>query len=166
MNKIKKDLELGLVSTAIFALLVFWIVPTYIVVPSYHTSNQLSPAAYPTWICTLGLCISLFMTINSFRLYYREAKKGKETKKEPMNVSDFFSLIMAFILLLGFYFTIEILGMFVGCFLLYTGFAILCGEKNWKRLIVVNSILMIIMYGFFVKIAAVPVPLGILSGIL
>lgn len=163
MNKVKKDLEISIVATTFFVLLIFWIIPNYVVVPQVHTEGQLSPAAYPTWICVTGLFISIIMTINALRAKLKETTKTKEL---PFKISNYYSLFTAFLSLFLFYFTLEIIGMFLGCFILYAIFAILCGERSWKRLIISDIILMIIMYVFFVKIAAVPIPTGILSSIL
>ncbi len=168
MSDIKKDLELSLVLTFFFALLVFWLVPTYVDVPS-QTGGQLSPAAYPMWISVTGLSISVLMTINAFYTFFQERKTTPKTKKLPFDISDlsgYFTLLMAFVALFVFYFTMEILGMVAGGFILYIAFAILAGEKNWKRLFIVNTVLMVCMYGFFVKVAGVPIPLGILRNLL
>jgi len=169
MNTAKADLQLGLILTAFFALLVFWLVPAGIVVPQTHDSGQLSPAAYPTWISMTGLCVSLMLTLSSFMKIRRKTKKTNKTteKKEKIfKFSDYTVVLLAFFSLFVFYFLMETLGMMLGGFILYAIFAVFCGEKNWKRLFISDTILMMIMYAFFIKVAAVPIPLGILQNIL
>lgn len=50
--------------------------------------------------------------------------------------------------------------MIAGSFILYAVFAALSGERRWGRLFLVDICLCGLLYLFFVKIAALPVPLG------
>ena len=83
-----------------------------------------------------------------------------------MCIRDRMHTLLAFGLLFLFYFFIDDVGMVLGSFILYAAFARLCGERNWLRLLLTDCILTAALYVFFVRIAAVPVPLGILQSFL
>lgn len=167
MNDIKKDLQLGILLSIFFLLVLYVFIPNGITIPQSHDPGQLSPASYPTWIATMGLCISLLLTFSSGAKFLK-AKKCEE-KVNIIKSKDFLQslrFISAFVLLFAFYFFLESIGMIIGSFILYAFFAYLCGERNWIRLITIDTILIIVMYLFFVKIAYIPIPLGILEYVL
>lgn len=170
MHAVRKDLTLGLTLSIFFCLVYFALIPMGIEVPHSHDPGQLSPAAYPSWIAMAGLCASLLLTANAAWKYLRlrrlAASAMKKTATPATASGDRLHALSAYGLLFLFYFSIDEVGMVLGGFILYAAFALLCGERNWPRLLLVDCILIAALYVFFVRIAAVPVPLGILQSLL
>ena len=172
MHAVRKDLTLGLTLSFFFCLVYFVLIPMGIEVPHSHDPGQLSPAAYPSWIAMAGLCASLLLTANAAWKYLRlrrlAASATKKTAKPATAAAsgDRLHALCAYGLLFLFYFFIDEVGMVLGGFILYAAFALLCGERNWPRLLLVDCTLIAALYVFFVRIAAVPVPLGILQSLL
>lgn len=166
MNEVKNDLYLGLFLTVLFAIVVWGLIPFGIDTPQSHDPGQLPPAAYPTWISVTGLCASLLITFNALVRLLKKTNLANSEKQKPFTVAEYFAPFFAFLSLFIFYFFINEIGMLLGAFVLYAVFAILCGERKWTRLLIVDSILVVVMYLFFVKIATVPIPLGVLANIL
>ena len=167
---VRQDLILGLTLTAFFCMVYFVLIPLGIEVPHSHDPGQLSPAAYPSWIALAGLGASLLLTANTIlkhlRLRRAAAPPASQDKAGPRSWGALLHTLLAFGLLFLFYFFIDDVGMVLGSFILYAAFARLCGERNWLRLLLTDCILTAALYVFFVRIAAVPVPLGILQSFL
>jgi hypothetical protein len=60
----------------------------------------------------------------------------------------------------------EFLGILLSGIVLYAMYAIFCGERNFTRAILGAISCILVLYYFFVKIASVPLPLGIMENIL
>ncbi len=163
MHEALKDLNLGLTLTALFLLVYFIAIPTGIVIPTSHDPGQLSPAAYPTWVTVIGVCSSLALTLKAAFTCLRLKRGGAGSERKAGHFRKHLHAGLAYTLLFLFYFFLEEVGMVAGCFVLYAVFAIFCGERNWLRLLLIDCALTAALYLFFVRIASVPVPLGILK---
>lgn len=88
--------------------------------------------------------------------------RGTTAPESTANVplKSVFRVGLGFALLLLFWIFIQEIGMLLGSFLLYALYAVLSGERNWTRLLLVDACLCGLLYFFFVKLAALPVPLG------
>lgn len=169
MQNARNDLILGCVLSLVFTLVCFVLIPIGIDVPKSHDPGQLSPAAYPSWIAFAGLGASLLLAASAaLRCIKLNAltPRANSTVKCTARLAGMGPGAAGFALLLAFYLSLDYVGMTLGCFLLYAAFATLCGERNWLRLVIVDCILSTALYFFFVRIASVPVPQGILESFL
>lgn len=174
MVAIKKDIGFGLLFSIIFAIVLWVLIPFGIENPMSHDPNQLTPSSYPTWIATAGFILSVLILINSgYKFYSKKNMASEESQTDTEELESKEEFLMkalrmgtAFLALFALYYFINEIGMVIGCFILYIIVALLCGERNYIRLLTVNTILITLMYLFFVRVAAVSIPLGLLTGIL
>lgn len=155
MDNPRNDTLLGLFLSAFFAFVLFVLIPKGVDVPTVYDPGQLPPSAYPTWIATAALALSLLLTFLSLR---RARSASPQAARFPWGAA--LRIGSGFVLLLIFWLFIQEIGMILGSFLLYALFAALSGERRWARLILVDVCLCCLLYVFFVKLAALPVPLG------
>lgn len=158
MDNPRNDALLGLFLAACSALVLFVLIPGGVDSPTVYDPGQLPPAAYPTWIATAALCLSVLLALVSFARARRLPAGAARRAAFPWGSA--LRLAAAFGLLLLFWAFIEDIGMIAGSFILYAAFAALSGERRWGRLFLVDVCLCGLLYLFFVKIAALPVPLG------
>lgn len=156
MDNPRNDALLGLFLSIFFAFVLFVMIPKGIDVPTVHDQGQLSPSAYPLWIATVAFSLSLLLTFVS--LFRARLSSRQMVRHVPWDVV--FRVGAGFALLMLFGVFSQEIGMILGSFLLYACYAGLSGERNWTRLILVDVCLCCLLYFFFVKLAAIPVPLG------
>lgn len=156
MDNPRNDALLGLFLSTFFAFVLFVMIPKGIDVPTVHDPGQLSPSAYPLWIATVAFSLSLLLTFVS--LFRARLSSRQMVRHVPWDVV--FRVGAGFALLMLFGVFSQEIGMILGSFLLYAFYAGLSGERNWTRLILVDVCLCCLLYFFFVKLAALPVPLG------
>jgi hypothetical protein len=157
MDNPRNDALLGLFLSVCFAFVLFVMIPQGVDIPTEYDPGQLPPSAYPTWIAIAALILSLLLTgVSLCRM------RGTTTPESTANVplKSVFRVGLGFALLLLFWIFIHEIGMLLGSFLLYALYAVLSGERNWTRLLLVDACLCGLLYFFFVKLAALPVPLG------
>ena len=65
--------------------------------------------------------------------------------------------------MVGFFFIIPVLGIVVSAILVFFGFVFLLDGRLRTATLIVGTVLPILLYLFFVKIANVPLPLGVFS---
>lgn len=66
MDNPRNDALLGLFLSACFAFVLFVLIPGGVDSPTVYDPGQLPPAAYPTWIATAALCLSVLLALVSF----------------------------------------------------------------------------------------------------
>lgn len=159
----KTDILLGLVCMSVFALTLFVLIPLGVEEPLSHDPGQLSPASYPRWIACAGLVLSVLLSLQAF---WRGRTQVVSVPSKGLSVRIMAKNTLAFALLLLFYCSITSVGMIIGSFLLYVAFSLLAGERNMFRLLLVGTVLCGSMYVFFVRIATVPIPMGVLQNLL
>lgn len=159
MDNPRNDALLGLFLSAVFAFVLFVLIPGGVDSPQVYDPGQLPPSAYPTWIATAALLLSVLLCLTSFR----KALRASAATRRPLPWAPLLRVAAAFALLLLFWLFIDDIGMILGSFALYALCALLSGERRWARLVLVDTILCGLLYVFFVKVAALPVPLGPLT---
>lgn len=163
MDNPRNDALLGLFLSAFFAFVLFGLIPGGVDSPTVYDPGQLPPSAYPTWIATAALLLSALLALASLR---KAVRRRDADGKTPFPWRPALRLGLAWTLLLVFWLFIAEIGMLLGCFALYAVYAVLCGERKWARLILIDVCLCAVLYLFFVKIAALPVPLGPLQALI
>lgn len=164
MSDARSNLYLGLVLSAVFAIVLFVLIPVGIEVPHSHDPGQLPPTAYPRWVAGAAMFFSLVLAAQSLGNLSRRGDAPSNMPRVPR--AGFLRICIGFALLFLFAIFLKKIGMLLGGFILYACFAYLAGERNWLRMLLVDAALCGILYVFFVRIATVPIPMGPLRGIL
>lgn len=161
------DAILGALLSVGALFMLFVIVPISVQVPKSNKVLALSP---DFWI----KIILWFMLFLGVQILYQGLKTAKEllddeeietieeakARSHPMGHSILMVLI-AIANLFVYFFLIDWLGMVIASFVSVITFALLCGERRIKIILPIAVILPIGLYYFFLKVAHIPMPLGI-----
>lgn len=161
------DAILGATLSVGALFMLFVIVPISVQVPKSNKVLALSP---DFWI----KIILWFMLFLGVQLLYQGLKAAKElladeeieaieeakTHHHSMGRSVFMVLV-AITNLFVYFFLIDWLGMVIASVVSVITFALLCGERRIKIILPIAVILPIGLYYFFLKVAHIPMPLGI-----
>jgi len=161
------DAILGAILSVGALFMLFVIVPISVQIPKSNKVLALSP---DFWI----KIILWFMLFLGVQLLYQGLKTAKEllaeeeieaieeakTHHHPMGRSVLMVMI-AITNLFVYFFLIDWLGMVIASFISVITFALLCGERRIKIILPIAVILPIGLYYFFLKVAHIPMPLGI-----
>jgi len=161
------DAILGALLSVGSLFMLFVIVPISVQVPKSNKVLALSP---DFWIKII-LWFSLFLGV---QLLYQGLKKAKQsldddeieaiekakTHHHPIGRSVLL-VIVAIVNLFVYFFLIDWLGMVIASFISVITFALLCGERRIKIILPIAVILPVGLYYFFLKVAQIPMPLGI-----
>ncbi|MEZ5845554.1 MAG: tripartite tricarboxylate transporter TctB family protein [Geminicoccaceae bacterium] len=148
----RRDFVLGLAIAAFGAVLLLAIIPQAVVVPKGVRSAVLSPAFWPRAIAGFLILSGLLLAIQS-RL---RSEAGEVARHEGL----FLRLVAALVLLLAYYWAIRPLGMVVASMIAIMAFGLLGRARNIPVLAAAAVILPLLLYGFFVKVAGLPIPTG------
>jgi hypothetical protein len=177
----KKDLFAG-VFFSLLSLLFLFVVNKYgIDIPraNYQAgSAAVLPDFFPNMICWSTFFFSLglvFVSLIAMRSAQASDLSGapEEVKAEDLEPGEKVSKAktvafrmagMGTMFLL--YYVVDFLGIVIAGFLFYLLYAGFTGERRPLRALVGATVTTVILYYFFVKVAAVPMPLGRLSEIL
>lgn len=161
------DAILGAILSIGALFMLFVIVPISVQVPKSNKVLALSP---DFWIKII-LWFTLFLGV---QLLYQGLKTAKEllTEDEIGAIEEakthhhtmgrsVFMVLVAIINLFVYFFLIDWLGMVIASVISVVTFALLCGERRIKIILPIAVILPIGLYYFFLKVAHIPMPLGI-----
>lgn len=161
-----KDIFLGSLLTGGFCLVVWILIPVAVPVPKSIKVAALSPDFWPK-IIAAGLAIMGLVLIaqGAIRLVRERAETIEKTMTEAAPAAGRRSVFMRtagiMVGLLVYYKIVEPLGIVVSSILAIIVFALLYGERRLKMLIPIAVLLPIGLYYFFVKVANIPMPLGL-----
>ena len=65
--------------------------------------------------------------------------------------------------LIVYFFLIDWIGIVAASVMAIIGFVLLCGERRWKIFLPLATLLPVALYYFFLKVASIPMPLGIFN---
>lgn len=168
MARLQKDIYLGVGLAAVFAVILLFVIPKAIVVPSNIKILSLRPDFWPMALCVTIIVFSLsLVVITCFE--NRNAERSPE-KPEPYSKKTihFGPAITKPLIVIGgllaYYYAVEPFGIILSSILALFGLAVLYGERKFTTLIPLAILLPIILYFFFSKVANVPLPTGFLFG--
>jgi hypothetical protein len=133
-----------------------------------------APDFFPNMICWLAFVCSLGLaTQGAMALWRAAASKPTETptveadpeEKDAAKIA-LIARITGMILLFVMYYMTNRFGIIIAGFFFYLAYAFLTGERRPVRALLGASIITVILFYFFVRIALVPVPLGPLEDFL
>ena len=177
----RKDLFAGLFFSLLSLLFLFVVNKYGIDIPTANYqagSAAVLPDFFPNMICwgifffSLGLVL---VSVTAMRAAQASDLSGalgevKAEEQEPGEKASRAKIVAFRIAGMGtmflLYYVVDFLGIVVAGFFFYLLYAGFTGERRPLRALVGAAVTTLILYYFFVKVAAVPMPLGLLSEIL
>lgn len=163
------DAILGTVLTVGALSMLFVIIPIGVTVPKSNKVLAMSPDFWIKIIVWFALFLGVYLIFQGLRTAKEElsedeiaAIEEKQTHHHPMGRSVLMVLIAIANLFL-YYFLIEWFGMVLASSISMVTFALLCGERRIKIIAPLAALLPVALYYFFLKVASIPMPLGIFS---
>ncbi|MCP5366106.1 MAG: tripartite tricarboxylate transporter TctB family protein [Hyphomicrobiales bacterium] len=156
-----QDVVLGAFLTLSAILFITVLIPDGVHVPEGNSIPSLSPDFWIKIIiwCMLGIGLALmFHGIRAARLFI--AVDEGDTGTLPL-AHAFIKVVVSVVLLFVYWDMIEIIGMPLASMVAVVVFTMLCGERRWKVFLPLAVILPTVLYYFFLKVAHIPMPLGI-----
>lgn len=163
------DAMLGTVLVIISSLLLSVIIPMSVMVPKSNTVLALAPDFWIKIIVWSTLALGVFILVQGWYRARHELSRDEmaEIEAEAMHAHDTGRAVLgagtAVIGLFFYYFLIQWVGMIVASILAIIGFVLLCGERRLKIAVPLAVLLPVGLYYFFLKVAGIPMPLGIFS---
>ncbi|MEM6985780.1 MAG: tripartite tricarboxylate transporter TctB family protein [Pseudomonadota bacterium] len=156
MNRLQdRDFISGVCMVCFGALLLAVLIPNGVDEPRRVRFAALSPSYYPrivSWtLLIVGLCIAL-------RAAWRPSFQPPEEGQRPDALRQ---TALVFLLLAGFASLLSVLGLPLASSLALLFAFPLAGERAWLRVIVLSVAVPFALYFFFLKVANIPIPLGI-----
>lgn len=164
----KKNLILGILLTAFFGITYFILIPAAVYIPKNVMEAGISPATWPklatSIIVILGICVAIQGALQIKRDKAVDLTKLHNEKQG--GTTNYLKILAVMAALLVYYYVIDILGIVLSSIIMLIGVAITSGERRPKVLLLVGILVPLGLYYFFVKVAHVPMPLGIFETLL
>ncbi len=147
----------GLCVMALGALVLWWIIPTYITTPRRVPILALSPAFWPRIIAwTISGC-GLILVLRAAL-----APAPPDAVADDLSVSrpEGLRLLALGAILIGIFFALPVVGMVWVCMIAYALMVLLSGSKNLGWGMIIAILLPLLLYLFFTKVAGVAIPQG------
>ena len=177
----KKDLFAGVFFSLLSLVFIFVVNKYGIDIPkaNYQAgSAAVLPDFFPNMICwsiffcSLGLALVSLVAMRAAQASDLSGASGevKAEEQEPGEKASKAKTVAFRIAGMGtmflLYYVVDFLGIVIAGLLFYLLYACFTGERHPLRALVGAAVTTLILYYFFIKIAAVPMPLGLLSEIL
>lgn len=164
MNSALKTLVLGAVLITVSLLILFVAIPLGIWVPAHLRQGALSPAAWPRVVTIALLVLGVAMLVQGLR--QRLADSARAAGMHEMSIRPRHARLktaVAMGILVVYYELVRWLGIVVASALALPALSFLYGERRMGMLVALALILPAALYAFFVYVAKIPMPLGILG---
>ena len=163
-------------AVALFALTgLFYFVPVGVKSPPNINVPALAPVFWPSIILWLMLGLAVVVLVQGVFSVMRPEPDNATKHTAPQHKLDTIvgrdddastvtrtaRTITALVLLFVYQALIEVIGMMMASILACVAFSILSGERRYHLFLPVAVLLPILLYYFFTKVAAIPIPLGI-----
>lgn len=160
--KINSDLASGIVLIALSALFLTVLIPIGVQIPEGEHLAVLAPDFWIKIIVWTLLALGIFLLVEGVMLMKQQSESTENASSEyrpfPFNVGY---VVVAIALLFVYYIGISVLGMMVSSMIALLVFTRISGENRWKIIIPIALIQPVLLYYFFLKVAGIPMPLGI-----
>lgn len=161
------DAILGAVLVFMSGFLLTVLIPIGVQLPKSNKILALSPDFWINIIVWSTLALGVNILIKGIRKSRLEmtpeevaAVEEDLAHRHPMNRAVL-GAVTAVVGLFTYFFLIKWIGMVAASILAMTGFILLCGERRYKIALPLAILLPIGLYYFFLKVASIPMPLGI-----
>ena len=155
----KRDLYSGLIFIALGVALLTILVPMGVVEPRKVRFAALSPSYYPKIVASVLLALGAAVAWRA----RRETASGLATNRHPnarSRIACFIALLGAYALLLPW------LGFVAAGFLSLLAAFWIAGERRPKLILPLALFVPLTLYFFFLKVALIPIPTGVLTFLL
>lgn len=153
----KRDLWAGLIMMALALLMMLVLIPVGVVEPKKVKYAALSPSYYPRFVTYVLLALGIAISVRS--LLFREIVSNNVDTR-PDAGRRYFGV---FVILALYAASITWLGFIITSALALLATFWLAGEHRFYVTVPIAVLLPVGLYFFFLKIASVPIPLGILE---
>lgn len=157
----KQNLWSGVAMATIGLLFVFVLIPYGVVEPKKVKYAALSPSYYPRFVAIALVLLGVAVTVRSVIM-----KQAVVQSDDVAHPHAFRRILIMFAILAVYAVSIPWLGFIVASTLVLLSTFYLAGERRWLLIIGLAVVLPLALYFFFLKVASVPIPLGILAPIL
>lgn len=154
-----KTMLVGFAIAAVFAVIALVVIPGYIRVPASIEVAALSPDFWPTVVAWGVVVLAVGLGVQGW-LDWRKAAPGDDAEA-PENPQDWLRAIAAVAAMIVYYALIPYVGIVAASIPAYIAMAALMGARRWGVVLPVSVVLPIALYFFFVKVANIPLPLGV-----
>lgn len=139
------------------AMVLWWIVPTYVVTPKRVPFKALSPAFWPNIIGWIMLACGAILALRAFF-----AKPVPEAVADDITISrnEGVRLLAVGAILLGMFLLLPVIGMVWSCMAGFFLLVLMSAGRNLIWGIIAAVLLPLILYVFFTKVAGVAIPQG------
>ena len=153
----RKDLIAGLSMVVLGALIIWVLIPNGVVEPRKVKYAALSPSYYPRIVAYALLALGLGVVWRSFVARAIPAEAENRHPHAGLRITAFLGILAG--LALG----LQWLGFIVACSIAALLGMWLAGEKRLWVSVPIALLLPLLLYFFFLKVARVPIPLGVLE---
>ena len=172
MRSCYHNLYLGLGTAILFGFVSLWLLPRYIVLPSSVQMTGVSPSFWPRTISWALVGLGLMLAVPSYmqlrqagvRALRTDEAGGRQGPAPHISMPAIARGFLTFGALAGYYFLVEYLGMMVSSMLALFVFTLIYGERRLMVTLPLAVLVPLLLYLFFVKVANIPMPQGILGG--
>lgn len=153
-----KSILVGVGIAAVFAILATFVIPTYIRVPEGVEVAALSPDFWPSVVAWCVALLGLGLALQGWRTRRKAAADGVDQPERP---DEWLRALAAIAAMIVYYALIPSMGIVAASIPAYIGMAVLMGARRWPVVVAIGVLLPIALYFFFVKVAHIPLPLGV-----
>ncbi|MEM9061006.1 MAG: tripartite tricarboxylate transporter TctB family protein [Pseudomonadota bacterium] len=156
----RKDLWSGLILAGLGLLVVFVLIPQGVVEPRKVKYAALSPSYYPRLI---GIALILLGAVVALRDVFSPAGTEQDPARHPralQRTAIFFGLLAVYGL------AVSASGFILPSIIALAAALLLAGERRIWLISVISLVLPFGLYFFFLKIASIPIPAGLLAPLL
>ena len=161
------DAILGAILCIGSLVMILVIIPISVQVPKSNKVLALSPDFWIKIIVWISLALGAYLIysgLKSAKEQLSEEKIADIKYQRTLDHSPSRSVTMAVIVVINFfvyYLLIDLLGMVLASVIAVIVFVLMCGERRYKIMLPVAMLLPVGLYYFFLKVASIPMPLGI-----
>ena len=154
-----KSLYAGLLMLVLGVVFLLVLIPQGIVEPKKVKYAALSPSYYPRFVAIALIALGLAVSVRSLL----PRRVGDAAIEQTAHPNAIVRTVIVFGILAIYATVIPYLGFIVASTLVLITMLWLAGERRWYCLLPIAVLLPVLLYFFFLKVANVPIPLGILS---
>jgi len=161
---INKDMISGGVLIVLAILFLSILIPVGVQMPGGDQIAALAPDFWIKIIVWTLLLLGIVLLVEGIQSAKQEAVNEAETVIES-DYRDFpgnlIYVALAIVLLFVYYLGVSYLGMMASSIIALLVFTRISGEKRWEIILPIAFIQPVLLYYFFLKVAGIPMPLGI-----
>ncbi len=156
MTARRRDLLLGIGVAAFAALLLLVVIPLGVSVPKAVRAAVLSPDLWPRAIAAMLLLLGAGLAVQAW-FAHETVDDWESPSADPMPA---LRLLGAILLLLAYYWLVRRLSMVLASSLAILVFGLFGRTRHPRLLLATALVLPLLLWGFFYKIAGIPLPSG------